>query len=249
MAIVDAGGGPATIKVTGSTTPQATASFTPPDGVLLVALCCGGFGTSAAPVITVTDSSDANATNWTKLSISDTATSGKGTAVVAWRYFAVSPGSITVRCAYTNLTGSKYIDVVQLTGVRPGQITGATATATFNTSTSSGASDFSTAITPRTVGSCVLGVTNMSWLSVAPTIGVHDANTTNLDTYNNTTDGTSHASFKYTSNNVASPGASLTLGPTTGGTAKGSGSTAIVEFLPYYGRTIIMQAVGRAANW
>jgi hypothetical protein len=113
---------PVTTDTAGTGT-QTTASFSPPAGSLLVAIAGGGYGGSAVPTITFSDSTGGA---WT---VAATTGAQLARASIAIRYLAAAPGAMTVSAAFASLTGDRYLAVRVLTGaaaVQTGAATGTT---------------------------------------------------------------------------------------------------------------------------
>lgn len=214
---------PAVVHTDG-TTPISTASFTPPNGSLVVAMVSGGWGNSASTV-TVKDSS--SATNWSGFSNPDTIVDSQsfyGIAGVFYKYFAASPGAITVTGTFTNLSNGEMLAVKVLTGADPTNPIGNTAAQDFGATTGT----FSLNLTPTVSGSRVYGAANFN--DTADTAVTPNANTSTIQYYYSAGNGTAMWTFQ---------GASATDGSTTttyAGTVdagqESGGAMQLVEILP-----------------
>lgn len=116
--------------VKGTTTPATTASFSPPAGTLLFALC------EADEINTFAVSNTGTSLTWTSIGVSTNA-SGQGSIQVYWAYNAVAQSNITVSSARTGSFTANALKVLVFTGAET-SFTGAKAaafTATVNVTT------------------------------------------------------------------------------------------------------------------
>lgn len=205
MAITEDASTPAIATGTG-TGNLATASFTPPTGMLLIALVAAGWGSGAAPGITLSDSV---AGSWTTgpTAISAAGTS-RGRVSIFYRYLSAAPGSMTVTAAFTTLSGGRFLALRVLAGAASSQAGAGTATKDITP----GTTVYTQAITTTQTGSqvymvCDDPVTNGSLTAAAASTLVGAA-------FQNSTDVVSSAAGKATSA-TGTPGAT-TLGFTNG---------------------------------
>lgn len=218
MAITEDASTPVIATGTGTGT-IVSASFTPPAGSLVIALCANQFGTTG-PTVVVTSSEGGGA--WTVGAQQAGATANFGMSHIAWRYYAASPGAITVTGTFTALTGGRFLACRVLNGARPTQ-TGATAVLQLATA----GTNASFAITTTTIGAQVYGLVNDQ--DSNPTMVALNAATSLVGAiFSNGTDIAGTAAFKATAV-VGTPGAT-TLGITLGASNKVSG--AMMEVLP-----------------
>lgn len=240
MAIAEDSSDPDT-GLTGTGTATFTSiSFSPPAKSLLVAMVAAEWAFSASvTTITVTDSSDSNATTWAGVFTDDTTGDG-GASGVAYRYFATAPGSITVRSTYTNFSGGGRLQVIKvLTGANPNQA-GASVQSPIG-----GGTNFSASITTTGSGSIVYGAASMNNNHTSMT---GNGNTSIILAHDNSTNNCGGAAFRST-NPTTVPGA-ITIGGTY---ATGSGgSLTLLEVMPEFlavQELVTFAAVQRASTW
>jgi hypothetical protein len=199
-----------------------TGAFSPPANSVVVCMTSLGWDSSPS-ALTVTDSSDANATTWTKVEGLGSGTNN-GCSTVAYRKFVSAPGSISVRVVDATGGFDQFIYIKTLTGVDMTTPTGATVPVS-KASTNA----YTTSITTTAVGSYVAGIVDESTTSFSSATFTAAAASTVLAQWDNGPgDGTATGAFKQTAL-TSSPGAT-TLGVTCNITSPGS--MALVEFMP-----------------
>jgi hypothetical protein len=229
---------PVPVHATGLT--ATTASFTPANATLLVALVSvDGGATATSTVLT-----DSVAGTWTLLKRQNAVGGGVGGAAEIWcRYLVTSPGAMTVTDVWTaNGQNSGNLTVRCLLGASSTQ-TGATA------GTGAGTIAPTVAITPTVLNSWVYGaiLDYQSAASLTP-----NAITTRIDQFQDAVNGDTWANWKATA-------ATTSLSSTTYGftNANSAFNTAAAEILPLAGGgavvqpppVIVGQAIGRASTW
>lgn len=218
MAITEDASSPATISSNSATT-VTTASFSPPSGSLLVAMCAGNSTSAGLGSMTVSDSGSHTWTLWIRANSTPSGIGG-GSAQIFYTYLSSAPGSITVTGTQSaNTFNGTLLTVKVLDGASSTQ-TGAT-----NKTSSTTAVAPTVSLTTTTTGSYVYGAmidaSNNDTLTANSntTIITQDVDSTNGDTY---------ASFKAASA-TGTPGAT-----TFGFTAPSTCITNLVvaEILP-----------------
>lgn len=240
MAIAEDASTPAVATGTG-TGNLVSASFTPPSGTLVVALCANMFGPTG-PTVTITSSEGGG--TWTVKAQQAGATANFGMSHIAYRYYAASPGAITVTAAYTNLTGGRFLNCRVFTGANSVQTGGASAVMQL----AAASTNATWSITTTTANAWVYGLVNDQ--DSDPTFVAAAATTLVGARFDNTTDIATAGAFKATSV-VGVPGAT-TLGITLGASNKASG--AMMEIMPAVASTTpvgkiinVQQSIARAA--
>lgn len=206
MAIVQDASSPALLILgpqagpTWTTTTATTASFTPPANSLVVAMM--NFELASGSLATELTISSSDAAAWTK-QIAQIAANSTGQAIIWFRYYASSPGAITVTFTRTGTTSAQLVGSVKvLTGANSAQAGGGT----FAKATAAGlgtVNDANGSVTAVGTGSrlfCVAGVP--SGTITMTTLG----NTTDIDRHTNTSVGCSVAIGQLTTD-TAAPGA------------------------------------------
>lgn len=208
---------PAIVTTTGASNPT-TASFSPPDGSLLVALVGGGWGTPPTNAV-VSDTS--NQTWYTGVSeLGLTATAG-GLAMIAYAYVVSAPGSITVTATFAGLSGGSLLAVRVLNNASPRQLGAGTGVAQHSVNSTTGTVNVTTTI----AGSLVYGIgdqTNQDFTYTA------NGATTIINAYVDSTDTVSLVAWK-ASALTTTPG-STALGGTWATACKSN--IAALEILP-----------------
>jgi hypothetical protein len=240
MSITEDASTPAVATGTG-TGNLASASFSPPINMLLIALVAAGWGSGATPGIAISDSVSGSWTNGP--TIGNAAGTARGTVSIFYRYLSSAPGSMTVTSAFTNHVGGRFLAVRVLAGAAASQAGAGTATRDISVATST----WTQSITTTQTGSLVYGVgddpINNDTLTAAAATSLVGA------AFQNTTDAIASAAFKATSA-TGTPGAT-TLGLTNA--VSTTGVLALLEILPAPGippgRVIknTQQAVNRAS--
>lgn len=204
---------PASVSTLTNTT-VATASFTPPDGSLLVALVSSdGLAPAGHVTMSVTDSS--GLLTWTEQVNADTTVGycGVWTAVVQ----PTPPGDPVVTATQSgNTANGMFLQVFVLDNA----VMAATPATAITYVT--GATAYQTSITTTQTGSFVFGAINEGNITTAPTpLG----NTTIYSTFTDSTNTNQYSSFKTTSA-TGTPGAT-TVGSSSTGASAGTGIAAI----------------------
>lgn len=224
MAIAEVAGPSPAFKTSDTGTPLTSAAFTPPDGSLVLVLTAEGWSNSGTTTIATTSS---NGGTWTNAAVSNNSPSAyRGAAYVTYRYFATSPGSITVTstASYGGSNHNTFLQsIVVLTGVDATTPIGNTAAVTIGSTTSS-TTAFTTSLTTTVAGSRVYGAGSNGSASNDMT-GVSGFQ--NIDVYNNTGE---FAVTGKSSSDTVTPGAT-TVGWTSASTG-GAGVIAFAEILP-----------------
>lgn len=221
MALAEDASSPAIVESTGSGTSVATAAFSPPAGSLVVALAGYGWENGTGEGTGTATVADSSSGNWaTQRQQLNTNASYYGRTLVGAHFFSSAPGSITVTVTFPASLdgGGRYLVVKVITGADSttptGIMTGVAKTSSTTTYTMS--------VTPTYDGGLIYGVLQQSATSATAT---PNANSTEIDEWNNTTDSVGLAAFKTSSTTVA--GVPITIGETE--SASGRGSISVIE--------------------
>lgn len=204
-------------------------SFTPPAGSLVVVLHAWGYTNNPTTDPTVTCTSSDGGT-WTKVRQVLNLGGWHGEFSFWARYYATSPGSITVTTEITSSVvdgDAHFMDIRVLTGAADTQSGGGNAQVIVSTPTT-GTLTLTASLTPTVVGSWVYGIGNYTGATSGDIPASASGNTSINENFFS---GIVHRQMSNRRTSATS-GSAVTCGWTVGGSASKYGQAVFLEILP-----------------